>query len=307
MVLERIIPLIMGILCAPLLQGVINKVKAFFAGRKGVPVLQLYYDIFKLLRKTPVYSETVTWIFSAGPVMGLASVLTAMIVVPFGSYKPLISFPGDFLFMLYLLGLMRFLTMSAALDTGSSFEGMGASREASFSAFAEPVLLFGIAAVAAQSRSYALAEMLPVFKWQGGIPAALIPIVLLVGAAFVVIMLVENSRIPVDDPNTHLELTMIHEVMVLDHSGPDFAFILYGAALKLWLFGMILIGILIPGMKNPLTDIIVSISGMICIGIGIGIVESTMARLRLVKIPQLIVGAGTFALFALILTLRQYL
>ena len=125
---------------APLLPGVINRTKAWFAGRRGPPLLQAYYDLWKLLHKGAVYSQTTTWVFVAGPVVGLACVVTALLIVPLGGVPGLLAFPGDFLLLAYLLGLMRFFTVLAALDTGSSFEGMGASREAFFSALAEPAL-----------------------------------------------------------------------------------------------------------------------------------------------------------------------
>jgi len=123
--------MLFGLMFAPLLLGIINRTKALFAGRRGMPLFQLYYDVWKLLRKGAVYSRTTTWIFRAGPIVGLAAVVAAM---------ALVAFPGDSILFAYLLGLMRFFTMIAALDTGSSFEGMGASREVQFSALIEPAL-----------------------------------------------------------------------------------------------------------------------------------------------------------------------
>jgi formate hydrogenlyase subunit 4 len=198
---------------------------------------------------------------------------------------------------------MRFFTVIAALDTGSSFEGMGASREVQFSALAEPALFLALVAVARRTGSISLSGMfenISVNVWQtAGLSLAL------VAAALLVVLLCENARIPVDDPNTHLELTMIHEVMVLDHGGPDLAFIVYGAALKLWVLGALLIGIVVPMHSgNAWIDIAVSIGGMLALGAVIGIIESTMARLRLVRVPQLLVGAGVLATLALILVLR---
>lgn len=298
-----IVHVLLGLAFAPLLLGIINRTKAVFAGRSGQPLLQLYYDVSKLLRKGAVYSRTTTWVFRAGPIVGLAAVLAAMALVPFGKIPALVAFPGDLILFAYLLGLMRFFTVIAALDTGSSFEGMGASREVQFSALAEPALLLALVAVARQTGSISLSGMsdkISVDVWQAaGPPLAL------VAAALLVVLLCENARIPVDDPNTHLELTMIHEVMVLDHGGPDFAFIVYGAALKLWVLGALLIGIVLPIQSgNAWIGISVSIGGMLALGVVIGIIESTMARLRLVRVPQLLVGAGVLAALALILVLR---
>ena len=288
---------------APLLLGVVNRTKAVIAGRKGQPLLQLYYDLWKLLRKGAVYSRTTTWVFRAGPMVGLAAVLVAAAIVPFGGWPTLVGFSGDLILFAYLLALMRFFTVIAALDTGSSFEGMGASREVQFSALAEPAFLLGLAAVARATGSLSLHGMfssVSVALWtQMGAALALVAVVLLV------VLLTESARIPVDDPNTHLELTMIHEVMVLDHSGPDLAFILYGAALKLWLLSALLVGLVIPIRSgNPWLDGAAVLAGMLCCGVMIGVIESSMARLRLLRVPQLLVGAGVLAALALVLVLR---
>jgi formate hydrogenlyase subunit 4 len=203
----------------------------------------------------------------------------------------------------YLLGLLRFFTVIAALDTGSAFEGMGASREVLFSALAEPALLFGLAAVALETQSGSLSGMV------GGVTTATWrtqgPALGLVAAALSLVLLTENARIPVDDPTTHLELTMIHEVMVLDHGGPDLAFILYGAALKLWALGAILVGLVVPVRSGDLLlDGAAFLGGMAVLAVLIGIVESSMARLRLVRVPKLLVGATALALLAIVLVLR---
>ena len=277
--LAPLIPLLFGLMFAPLLLGIINRTKALFAGRRGMPLLQLYCDVWKLLRKGAVYSRATTWVFRAGPIVGLAAVVAAMALVPFGKMPALVAFPGDLILFAYLLGLMRFFTVIAALDTGSSFEGMGASREVQFSALTEPALFLALIVVARRTGSISLSgmfEKISVDVWQmAGLSLALVV------AALLVVLLCENARIPVDDPNTHLELTMIHEVMVLDHGGPDLAFIVYGAALKLWVLGALLIGIAVPiHSGNAWIDIAVSIGGMLALGAVVGIIESTMARLR---------------------------
>jgi formate hydrogenlyase subunit 4 len=183
----------------------------------------------------------------------------------------------------------------AALDTGSSFEGMGASREVFYSALAEPALLLGLAAIARLTNSLSLSEMHQHLGSLGLIPA-------LVVVALIVVLLAENSRMPVDDPNTHLELTMIHEVMVLDHGGPDFAFIMYGAALKLWILGTLLAGILLPPQSGfALVDTVGALAGMFGLAVVVGVVESTMGRLRLNRVPQLLIGATMISALALVL------
>lgn len=301
--LVSLIPPLLAVVLAPLLLGVINRTKAFFGGRTGQPLWQAYYDLWKLLQKGAVYSRTTTWAFRAGPVVGLASVLAATALMPFGGVPALVQFPGDLVLFVYLLGLMRFVTVIAALDTGSSFEGMGASREVQFSALAEPALLLALASVARQTCSLSLTSMFDTMS-AGVWPEAGIALALVLGALMVV-LLAENARIPVDDPNTHLELTMIHEVMVLDHGGPDFAFILYGAALKLWVLGALLIGILFPMRSgHAWMDIVVAVVGMLVLAVVVGVVESVMARLRMGRVPQLLLGASVLATLALILVLR---
>jgi formate hydrogenlyase subunit 4 len=229
--------------------------------------------------------------------------MTAAAVVPFRGAPAPLAFPGDPVLLCGLLALMRFATVLAALDTGSSFEGMGASREVQFAALAEPALVLALAVVVRTTGSLSLS----------GAFAALGPgawahrgaALLLVLAALFVVHLAENARVPVDDPNTHLELTMIHEVMVLDHGGPDLALIQYAAALKLWVLGALLVGVALPVEPlAPAAAAAVSLTGMVALAVLVGVVETTMARLRLVRVPQLLVGAAALAVLALVLAVR---
>jgi len=299
-----IINILLALLLAPLLPGVINRVKAFFAGRRGQPLLQPYHDILKLLRKGAVYSRTTSWVFRAGPVLGLAAAMVSLTVLPLGGTPAVLAFPGDLLLFAYMLGLMRFVTMTAALDTGSAFEGMGASREAWFSMLAEPALLLGLAALAVHTGSFSLSGMLDGLALvEIGGPGA--PLLLLVAVAFGIVLLTENARIPVDDPNTHLELTMIHEVMVLDHGGVDFGFIQYAACLKLWALAALLTGVLLPplsGMRPA--DMALGVALILAVAVMVGVIESVMARLKLVRVPQLLVAASVLSVLALALVLR---
>ena len=296
---------------APLLTGIINRTKACFAGRQGQPLLQAYYDLARLLRKGAVYSRTTSWIFRAGPIVGLAAALTALAVLPLGGAPAPLHFTCDLIFMAYLLGVMRFFTVAAALDTGSAFEGMGASREVQFSVLAEPALLLSLAAMsqaAVSTRSLGTLEHLSLSGMYSGLSLSVWmhagTALLLIAGALLAVLLTESSRIPVDDPTTHLELTMIHEVMVLDHSGPDFAMILYGAALKLWIMSALLAGVLVPVRSGrPLVDAAAAIGGIFVVAVVIGIIESSMARLRLLRVPQLLTGAGAFSVLALMLVL----
>jgi len=289
---------------APFLSGVIARTKAVIAGRRGQPVLQLYFDIWKLLRKGMVLSSTTTWVFRAGPVVGLAVPVLSAIFVPFGPFGAPASFAGDMILFIYLLALARFFTVLAALDTGSSFEGMGAAREVTFAILVEPTIFVCFIILARITQDFSLNSMFGHLALATPVhPVASISLALVAICLFIV-LLAENSRIPFDDPNTHLELTMIHEVMVLDHSGPDLGFIFYGAALKLMLFAILVLDLILPITGNILADAVVFLLGLPVIAVCIGLVESAMARLRLIRVPQLLIGTTLLSFFALILLLR---
>jgi formate hydrogenlyase subunit 4 len=301
--IDNTLHILLALLLPPMLLGVIAKTKAQFAGRVGPPVLQPYYDLAKLFQKGSVFSGTTTWVFRAGPVVGLVTAVLAVMMIPLADSSAPISFTGDAILLAYLLGLSRFFTASAALDTGSPFEGMGAAREVTFACLAEPAFFLGLMVLAKLSGSLQLATMLgsglaPSWSTAGASLA-------LVLVSWSIVLLVENSRIPFDDPNTHLELTMIHEVMVLDHSGPAFGMILYGAALKLFLFGALVIRLVFPplsGMAWLAWPILVV--GLLVLAVLIGVIESTMARLRLTHIPALLVAACLLSTFGVILLVR---
>jgi len=298
-IIKPVVQLLAALLLAPLLPGVINRVKAFFAGRRGQPLLQLYYDLAKLIRKTPVYSRTTTWVFVAGPAIGLAALVAALLVMPFAGRPSALSFDGDFVYLICLLGLARFCTVLAALDTGAAFEGMGASREMQFAVFSEPAFFLGLAALAAVTGQRSLGGMFGVLTGDSWRVAA--PVLALLTASFFITLLAENSRVPADDPNTHLELTMIHEAMVLDHSGPDLAFILYGAALKLWLFGSLIASMVLPSHSGAWPrDAAMFLLVMLGVAAAVGVTESVMARLRLTKVPYMLITAFAFSALALI-------
>jgi formate hydrogenlyase subunit 4 len=293
----------LAIVVSPLLLGIINRTKAVFAGRTGQPLLQTYYDLWKLFHKGAVYSRTTTWLFRAGPVVSLAVTLTATLLVPFGPLGAILPFGGDMVLFAYLLAFMRFMTVLAALDTGSSFEGMGASREVTFSTFCEPALLLGLVAIVRLTGFASLSQMLGSITGHSWVDSG--TTLAMVAAALFVVFLAENCRIPFDDPNTHLELTMIHEVMVLDHSGPDLGLILYASAMKLWLLGTVLIGIIVPVHTGVIwKDLPAALGGMIALAVITGVVESAMARLRLIRVPELLLGASAFSILALIMVMR---
>ena len=291
------------LIVAPALPGVATKTKSVLTGRRGAPVFQLYFDIWKLLRKGAVYSTTTTWVFRAGPVVVLASLLAAAALFPLDGREAITQFSGDFVAFAALMALARFALVLAGLDTGSSFEGMGASREVTFASFAEPALFLCFVALVLATGEMSLSGILGV-RLTGTWPRSAAPLVLVAMSLFV-LLLAENSRVPVDDPATHLELTMIHEVIVLDHSGPDLALILYASSLKLALFAALVMGVLVPRAAWPESIALTVLPvGLGLVAVGVGVVESNMARLRLTRVPQLLVGAGALALFGIILLLR---
>jgi formate hydrogenlyase subunit 4 len=301
-ILETAIHLLVAIALPPLLLGVIARTKAVFAGRAGPPLLQPYYDLLKLFRKGSVLSTTTTWVFLAGPVVGLVTTGLAVLLVPLAGSGAPVSFTGDLILLAYLLGLGRFFTALAALDTGSAFEGMGAAREVTFACLAEPALFLGLLVLAKLSHSLRLDAMLDnPFREHWETAGASLVLVLL---SWFIVLLVENSRVPFDDPNTHLELTMIHEVMVLDHSGPAFGMILYGAALKLFVFGTLLVRLALPLTSEPWLNWPIFVASLLGVAVVVGVVESTMARLRLTQVPVLLVAACLLSGFAIILQLR---
>jgi len=291
------------LLLPPLVLGVINKTKAVFAGRVGPPLLQGYYDLIKLLRKGVVLSSTTTWIFRAGPAVSLITTLGAAAIVSLGGHAAPLAFTGDFLLFATLFGLGRFFMIAAALDTGSSFEGMGGAREATFSCLAEPALFFALLVLAKATGSLSLTGMLDsrLSDVWGTSGAALVAI----AASVLIVLLAENSRIPFDDPNTHLELTMVHEVMVLDHGGPMFAVIHYAAALKLFVFGALFLGIVAPlGYIDEWIAWPVFVGTELMLGVLVGVIESVMARLRLVQVPALLLAACLMSAFGALLLVK---
>lgn len=296
--LYPLLNIIFALLFAPLLFGLINRVKAFFAGRKGQPILQLYYDLYKLVHRGSVYSTTTSFVFWFGPLVSLSCMLIVLLIMPFGSCKSFVSFPLDIIFFIYLFGVVRFFTVLSALDTGSSFEGMGASREMQFAVFAEPTLFLGFIVLVLETSQTSLCGIYLNLSWQSG------PILLLVWFAFFMVFLAENSRIPVDDPNTHLELTMIHEVMVLDHSGVDFAVISYAMSLKFWILGSLIVGMLMPFVEGFLVRQVFFIVGMFFVALVVGFIESSIARLKLIRVPYFLVIALCLVSIAIVLKMR---
>ena len=266
--------------------GTINRVKARWAGRIGPPIFQLAFDLVRLARKTPVYSSVTTQVFRIGPVVVLVTAIASASIVPLAGTESLLSFSFDFVWFAYLWSLGRVALMLAALDTGSSFEGMGASREATFATLLEPILFLVAGALCLHADvSTFQAALVPRLDD----PSSVLMWVAAIGALMIVIQ-VEAARMPVDDPTTHLELTMVHEVMILDHSGPELAMLQLGAAIKLYV-AISVVAMLINPLAGQATLIAAIAHVAICLVIAIvlGMVESLIARLKLRVVPQYIV------------------
>ena len=297
------VTLLAVLLAAPALPGIATRTKSRLTGRRGAPMLQLYADLAKLARKGAVYSRTTTLVFRVAPVILTAGVLVAAFLLPLDGRAPIFGFTGDLVAFAGLLALGRFALVLAGLDTGSSFEGMGSSREVTVAAFAEPALLLSLTVLVLVTGSLSLGGML-------GTPLATAwpaqaPSLVLAGASLFMLLLAENARVPIDDPATHLELTMIHEVIILDHSGPDLALILYAGAVKFALFGILVVSVLVPrGRFDPWLAGLILLAGLAVIAVLVGIVEAVMARLRMDRIPQFLVAAGALAGLGVILLLR---
>ncbi|MCK9297228.1 MAG: NADH-quinone oxidoreductase subunit H [Desulfobulbaceae bacterium] len=302
--MESIVSFCFAILAAPFLSAIIMKVKAYIAGRKGPPILIKYYTLAKLFKKGSVYSTSTSFVFKLGPVVSFCSVVMVLLFFPFAGIKPLLSFHGDVIILLYLMGLGRFFTIIAALDTASPFEGMGAAREAYFSTLAEATLFVILLLFYRLNGSFSFAAFFTgptaINLWS---PVA--SLLLLVIFALFIVLLTENSRVPVDDPATHLELTMIHEVMILDHSGPDLALIELGAYLKLFFYSAFITCLLYPfQLDNVYLNGLIFYGIMCLIYVFVGITESIMARYKMDLVPKFILTSFALVFFAAILTME---
>ncbi|MCE0523831.1 MAG: NADH-quinone oxidoreductase subunit H [Methylacidiphilales bacterium] len=273
---------------APLLVGLVNKLKARLSGRFGPPLVQPYYELFRLARKETVYSTRAGFISRVAPVIVWCTVAFAALLLPLGR-PPVISFSGDIILFAYLLAFGRFFQILAALDVASSFEGMGASREARFAVFAEPIFFFTMGSLALVTKRYSFETILAGISWSSPLFVVFIFVGLL---SLFFLMMAECSRMPVDDPNTHLELTMIHEVMILDASGFDLMLYQYAAALKLLLYSTLAALLLNPfGVLGPALGLLVFSATLLVLAAGLAFIETLIARFRLVLVPQFLLFA----------------
>ncbi len=302
--MESLATIALALLLGPLFPGIILKVKAFFAGKKGPPLFIKYYTLAKLLRKGSVYSTSTTFVFKLGPLVSLAGAIMVLIFFPLAGLPPLFSFHGDVILLFYVLGIGRFFTIAAALDTASPFQGMGAAREAFFGTLAEATIFAVLVLFYRMTGALSFADY-----FTGTTPISLAgtagALLLLAIVALFMVLLTENSRVPVDDPATHLELTMIHEVMILDHSGPDLALIELGAFYKLLFYSAFIFLIVCPlDAAWGYLRIPVFFAGLGLVYVAVGLVESGMARFKMNLVPKFVLTSLTLVFFAAILTME---
>lgn len=287
-----------------ILLGILKKTKAFWAGRKGVSIFQPLWDFIRLMKKDAVYSTTTSWVFKFAPIASFSAIIFASFFVPLATGKAIINVPFAFIIFAYTLGFGKFFSIISALDTGSSFEGMGASREACFSTIVEPAFFIMMASIIALSQNYTFESIKLILK-NAGVYGVLI--IILAAVTLFIMLLVESCRVPVDDPTTHLELTMIHEVMILDNSGPDLGLITWGAAIKMFLFEALIANLILPLGESTLWNILLFLAIVSLISFIIGTVESAIARFRMTHVFEFIFIMTLTALLILALvTYRLY-
>ncbi len=288
---------------APLLKAAIRKMKARLQNRQGPPLLQGYYDLAKLLGKEPVRSETASWVYVAGPRVYFAAAVAATMLVPVLIAAAPLEAAGGILLLVGTLALGRFALATAALDTGSPFGGMGASRDMTIAALAEPALMLGLFTSALAAGSLNLGGLVRNVLQHG---ASIHPADLLAFAGLFIIVIAETGRIPVDNPATHLELTMIHEAMVLEYAGPDLALVEWASALKELLYLTLLVDFFLPmgiarsALPGAIVVALLAWAGKVfLLAIAVTIAESTNAKLRLFRVPELVSISLGFAFLAL--------
>jgi len=283
--------------------GVIIKIKAKIGARKMPPIFQPVYDVIRLFKKGAVYSNTTSIIFKIAPLIYLSSVIMAVLFIPVGSSEGLLSFDGDFVFFAYLLSVGKFMMIISAMDTGSGFEGMGANREALYSMLVEPAFFILVGSVALFTDIVSFHDLFLYLK-----PDTDLYYIIGIASIYVLvyIAMIENSRMPVDDPKTHLELTMVHEVMILDNSGFDLGLIHITSWLKFSIYGALISNFIISNTWALYWQILSFMGVQLVFSVIVGILESFRARNKMAKNPQWIIMLSAISvvvfLTALIIT-----
>ena len=298
----KLINLIILLFVPFLMAGVIKKTKSFWGGRKGPSILQPWYDFVKLLKKDYVISRTTSGVFRIAPLVQIVSVIFAALFIPLAAGSALINVQAGLIIFAYTLSLGKFMSLISAMDTGSSFEGMGASREACFTSIVEPAFFMVIASVMALTGNYTFDSLKNILASAGSY--GFLIIVFAVVVLFLMI-LIEGSRVPVDDPATHLELTMIHEVMILDNSGSDLALFTWANGIKMLLIASLISYMVLPQNLCVGLSIAYYLLIMFALSVIIGTVESCMARIRMSHVFEFIFIMSSLALVVLSLVVAR--
>ncbi len=285
------------ILALPLLFiGVINKTKAFWSGRKGPSIFQPFYDFVRLFKKGMVISKTTSFVFLIFPGITFGTTFFASLLIPFALHSSVLNIEGAFIIFAYTMSLGKFFSIIGAMDTGSSFEGMGASREASFSTIVEPAFFIIMGSIIALTDIYNFDGFAMIISKAGSVGYL---IVILGAITLFMIILIEGCRVPIDDPNTHLELTMIHEVMILDNSGPDLALLSYSSGMKMVAFASLIANLLIPTEIPLRISLLLFVGIIMAIAMAVGTTESAIARLRMSRVFDFIFFTSSLSLIIL--------
>mgnify|MGYP001397633322 CR=1 FL=1 len=298
-ILQGIISVSVIIGLAPLFAGMVNKQKAKLTGRVGAPILQPYYELQRLFKKETINATTSSFISRVAPILNFVSIIIAAAILPVGFWKPLISFNGDIILFAYILGLSRFFQILAAMDIGSSFEGMGAAREATFALFAEPIFFFTIGSIAFISGYTSIYDIYHSIQLEN---ISYEVFIVICSISVFMLAVTECSRMPVDDPNTHLELTMIHEVMILDNSGLDLFFYQFSSYIKLFIYAVLEISFFYPfSQQSYLVGIIIFIVGIIALSFSLAVVETITSRFKMKNIPLYLLFATAIGILNLLI------
>ena len=305
--LTALVQLLLLLTVAPLVSGLIKALKARLQVRRGPDILQPYRDLYKLFQKGMVMPDTASWIFSATPYVVFGATAIAGLMIPMISAQAPLGLFGGVLAVVYLLGLGRFFLARAGLDTGSSFGGLGSSREMTIAALAEPAMMLAVFTVAIGANSTSLSEIARVATsttWHFLAPAQMLAF-----AALFLVLIAETGRIPVDNPATHLELTMIHEAMILEYSGPYLGLIEWGASIKQLLLMTLLINSFLPfglhsewSLGGLLISLVYLLLKLLVLAASIVLVETTNAKMRFFRVPDLLAMAFTLAALGLVST-----
>ncbi len=292
-ILIKILNIVLLLVVPFLMTGVIRKTKAFFGGRKGASVFQPIYDFFKLMKKKSIYADTTTWIFRVAPIVTLAGTIFACLFIPIVKGTAILPIQGGLIIFAYALGLTKFLSLLSAMEIASSFEGMGSSREACFTTIIEPAFFITIASIMAICKIYTFDSLTNVIQASGPIGYLIVLFAIL---ALGIMLLTEGCRVPVDDPTTHLELTMIHEVMILDNCSQELAMISWSAYMKMFLLSALISNLILPTGFGILESLGLILLSLFIISILIGVIESGIARLRMTHVFEFVFVMSTFAL-----------